>query len=186
MSAADRLLNERFDQALNYAIQLHADQLRKGSGVPYLAHLLSVTALVLEDGGSEDEAIAALLHDAVEDQGGLATLEEIRSKFGTHVADIVAGCTDSFEDPRPPWKQRKDRYLQHLAQATPEVRRVSLADKLHNAAFYPGESAHHRFAHLEPLQRWQGRHAVVLSDPRGDIPAGGAFIHEPGAGTCGG
>lgn len=133
MSAANRFLTERFEQALVYALDLHADQLRKGSEIPYYAHLLGVTALVLEDGGSEDEAIAALLHDAVEDQGGMETLETIRSKFGPHVAEIVAGCTDSFNSPKPPWKQRKVQYLAHLKKASPEVRRVSLADKLHNA-----------------------------------------------------
>jgi (p)ppGpp synthase/HD superfamily hydrolase len=127
------MLTNRFEAALLYATRLHARQARKGSRVPYIYHLLGVTALVLEDGGDEDQAIAALLHDAVEDQGGLATLEEIRSRFGTHVADIVEGCTDSFTQPKPPWKERKEAYLAHLRSAGPEIRRVSLADKLHNA-----------------------------------------------------
>ena len=126
-------LSERFEQALVYAFQLHARQLRKGSHIPYIAHLLGVTALVLEDGGSEDEAIAALLHDAVEDQGGLPILEEIRRRFGSQVAEIVDGCTDSYYQPKPPWLQRKEHYLEHLQSASPSVRRVSLADKLHNA-----------------------------------------------------
>ncbi len=133
MDPAKRLLTERFERALVYAHRLHANQLRKGSDIPYYAHLLGVTALVLEDGGSEDEAIAALLHDAVEDQGGMATLEAIRSKFGDNVAVIVAGCTDSFETPKSPWKVRKVEYLAHLEQSGSGVRRVSLADKLHNA-----------------------------------------------------
>jgi len=107
--------------------------MRKGTNVPYVAHLLGVTALVIEDGGDEDQAIAALLHDAVEDQGGMTTLEEIRSLFGYRVADIVAGCTDSFQTPKPPWKIRKEGYLSHLSEATEDVRLVSLADKLHNA-----------------------------------------------------
>jgi (p)ppGpp synthase/HD superfamily hydrolase len=94
---------------------------------------LSVTALVLEDGGAEDEAIAALLHDAVEDQGGKATREEIRRRFGEKVARIVDGCTDTDEIPKPPWRERKQNYIEHIRNATPEVRRVSLADKLHNA-----------------------------------------------------
>jgi (p)ppGpp synthase/HD superfamily hydrolase len=127
------MLTNRFEAALLFATRLHARQSRKGSRVPYISHLLGVTALVLEDGGDEDQAIAALLHDAVEDQGGLATLEEIRSRFGEHVADIVEGCTDAFSQPKPPWKARKETYLAHLKLAGPDVRRVSLADKLHNA-----------------------------------------------------
>ncbi len=127
------MLGERFEQALVYAARLHARQERKGSGVPYIAHLLAVAALVLEDGGDEDEAIAALLHDAAEDQGGLATLEDIRRRFGARVADIVAACSDTLVTPKPPWKARKTAYLEHLRGAPPEARRVSLADKLHNA-----------------------------------------------------
>ena len=99
----------------------------------YIAHLLSVTALVLEDGGSEDEAIAALLHDAVEDQGGQATREEIKQRFGETVVAIVDGCTESDTIPKPPWRDRKQRYLEQLRQGSPSVRRVALADKLHNA-----------------------------------------------------
>lgn len=133
MDDTDRLLTDRFEKALVYAHQLHASQLRKGSQVPYIAHLLGVTALVLEDGGSEDQAIAALLHDAVEDQGGMETLEAIRAKFGGDVSDIVAGCTDSLVTPKPAWKQRKIQYLVHLQEASLGVRRVALADKLHNA-----------------------------------------------------
>lgn len=133
MESSKSLLTHRFEGALVYAFQLHSDQLRKGSEVPYMAHLLGVTSLVLEDGGSEDEAIAALLHDAVEDQGGMQTLDEIRHRFGDTVADIVAGCTDAFETPKPPWEQRKIDYLNHLKDAGPMVRRVSLADKLYNA-----------------------------------------------------
>jgi (p)ppGpp synthase/HD superfamily hydrolase len=127
------LLTERFEQALDYAQNLHKDQVRKGSNVPYMAHLMGVAALVLEDGGDEDQAIAALLHDAPEDQGGRETLEEIRRIFGERVASIVDGCTDTYQSPKPPWRQRKEAYLQHLQQAHPDVRRVSLADKLHNA-----------------------------------------------------
>jgi len=127
------MLGERFEQALVYAARLHARQQRKGSGVPYIAHLMAVSALVLEAGGDEDEAIAALLHDAAEDQGGVATLAEIRKRFGARVADIVAACSDTFVTPKPPWKARKAAYLEHLRGAAPAVRRVSLADKLHNA-----------------------------------------------------
>ncbi len=127
------MLSSRFEEALVYANQLHSRQVRKGTHTPYIAHLLGVTALVLEAGGDEDQAIAALLHDAVEDQGGYKTLGEIRVKFGQHVADIVVGCTDAFQNPKPPWKQRKEAYLQRLRSEPPDVRLVSLADKLHNA-----------------------------------------------------
>lgn len=126
-------LTERFQDAFGFAATLHARQKRKGTDIPYLSHLMGVTALVLENGGDEDQAIAALLHDAVEDQGGLKTLEEIRQRFGQHVAEIVDGCTDAYTIPKPPWKQRKQDYLTHLHQASPEIVRVSLADKLHNA-----------------------------------------------------
>jgi len=126
-------LTERFQEAFILASMLHAQQKRKGTDIPYLSHLLGVTALVLEDGGDEDQAIAALLHDAVEDQGGLKTLEDIRQKFGHHVAEIVDGCTDAYTHPKPPWKPRKAAYLAHLRQASPDIVRVSLADKLHNA-----------------------------------------------------
>jgi (p)ppGpp synthase/HD superfamily hydrolase len=126
-------LGERFDSALSLARELHSDQRRKGSEIPYLAHLLGVASLVLEDGGSEDEAIAALLHDAVEDQGGAPTLALIRQRFGEQVAEIVEGCSDTDVVPKPPWKERKQAYIDHLAHANPSVLRVSLADKLHNA-----------------------------------------------------
>ena len=126
-------LGLRFDRALSLARELHAQQLRKGTDIPYIAHLLGVTSLVLEDGGSEEEAIAALLHDAVEDQGGDKTLKLIRHRFGAKVAEIVEGCSDTDATPKPPWKKRKEAYIHHLAHAKKGVLRVSLADKLHNA-----------------------------------------------------
>ncbi len=127
------LLSARFEAALQYALEIHRTQNRKGSDVPYFSHLMGVAALVLEDGGDEEQAIAALLHDAPEDQGGRETLEDIRCRFGERVAEIVAGCTDTFESPKPPWRARKEQYIAHLRTASPDVRRVSLADKLHNA-----------------------------------------------------
>jgi (p)ppGpp synthase/HD superfamily hydrolase len=127
------VLTSRFEQALIYTNKLHSAQTRKQSSVPYIAHLLSVAGLVLEAGGDEDEAIAALLHDAVEDQGGMTTLFEIKRLFGQRVADIVEGCTDACTIPKPPWRNRKQKYLNHLRHASTEVIRVSLADKLHNA-----------------------------------------------------
>ena len=122
----------RFEEALVYAAGLHRDQVRKASGAPYVTHLLGVAALVGDAGGTEDEVIAALLHDAVEDQGGLPTLEEIRRRFGGAVADIVMGCTDATTSPKPPWRARKEAYLAHLDGASPAVLRVSCADKLYN------------------------------------------------------
>ncbi len=125
-------LGARFDEALVYAAGLHARQVRKRSGTPYVAHLLSVTAIVLEHGGDEDEAIGALLHDAVEDQGGQPRLDEIRDRFGPVVAKIVEGCTDAYTVPKAPWRERKDAYLAHLPVASRSVQLVSAADKLHN------------------------------------------------------
>ena len=126
-------LTPRFEEALIFAVQLHAHQTRKNSQTPYIAHLMSVAALVLEAGCDEDTAIAALLHDAVEDQGGYKTLEEIRHRFGERVADIVNSCSDAYTIPKPPWRTRKETYLAHLSDATPAAQLVSLADKLHNA-----------------------------------------------------
>ncbi len=125
-------LTARFRQALDYAAALHAGQRRKGSGAPYVAHLLGVAAIVLEHGATEDEAIAALLHDAVEDQGGAATLAVIRERFGPRVAGIVEGCTDADTVPKPPWQQRKEAHLAHLAAADAGVCLVATADKLYN------------------------------------------------------
>ena len=124
---------EKFEDALVYAAQLHRDQTRKGTGVPYVTHLLAVAAIVGESGGTEDEVISALLHDAPEDAGGEAQLAEIRARFGDGVANVVAGCTDTYERAKPPWRARKEAYLEHLAGAPPSVRLVSAADKLHNA-----------------------------------------------------
>lgn len=132
--ASRPLLTARFQQAFMFASNLHATQFRKGSPTPYIAHLMSVAALVLEDGGTEDEAIAALLHDSIEDHPRDGnTAEEIRTLFGDKVLRIVLGCTDAEEHPKPPWRKRKIAYLKHLATAPADVRRVAAADKLHNA-----------------------------------------------------
>jgi len=128
------ILTKSFLDAVEYAFYLHAGQKRKGTKTPYLSHLMGVSSLVLEHGGSEDEAIAALLHDAVEDQGGKDALEAIHTLFGSRVATIVKGCTDAFDTPKPPWKQRKEKYLKHLRKTrNKSVRLVSASDKLHNA-----------------------------------------------------
>ncbi|HKH11688.1 MAG TPA: HD domain-containing protein [Rubrobacter sp.] len=124
---------EKFEDALRYAARLHREQTRKGTSIPYVTHLLAVAAIVGENGGTEDETIAGLLHDAPEDAGGEARLEEIRGRFGDQVAGIVAGCTDTYENPKPPWRARKEAYLDHLSGAPAPVRLVSAADKLHNA-----------------------------------------------------
>jgi GTP pyrophosphokinase len=129
-----RPLGKRFYRALVYASRAHATQFRKGTTRPYVAHLLGVASTVLTHGGDEDEAIAALLHDAVEDQGGKPRLRDIRRKFGPRVARIVEGCTDADTDPKPPWLERKKDYLRHLRGADSSVRLVSAADKLYNAS----------------------------------------------------
>lgn len=123
----------RFDDALAFSTQLHRAQLRKGTPIPYVAHLLAVCSLVIEHGGDEDQAIAALLHDAVEDQGGPPTLVIIRNRYGDAVADIVADCTDAWTDPKPPWRERKEGYLAALPSKPARSMLVSLADKVHNA-----------------------------------------------------
>ena len=131
------MLTDKFSEALVYAERLHRRQRRKGNDIPYVAHLLAVSATVLEHGGDEDTAIAALLHDAVEDQGGVKTLREIEAKFGPRVARIVEACTDSLcEDPaeKAPWEDRKRAHLAHLAHADADVALVTAADKLHGPA----------------------------------------------------
>lgn len=125
-------LGARFERALLFATRKHAGQHRKGTTVPYVAHLLCVASLVLEAGGDEDLAIAALLHDVVEDCGGAPMLKEIRRRFGERVAHVVDGCTDTDVDPKPPWRQRKEDYIAHLRTADADTRLVSAADKLHN------------------------------------------------------
>ena len=136
MKTFQSFLTGRFDLAFQLASGLHHSQCRKGTEIPYISHLMSVAALVLEAGGDEDQAIAALLHDAMEDQGGPPTLETIRRLFGDRVAEIVKECSDSeSEDPenKLPWHQRKQAYLAKLTNASPDALLVSAADKLHNA-----------------------------------------------------
>jgi len=132
------ILTDRFDRALLYATHVHGGQVRKGTSTPYVAHLLAVSATVLEYGGDEDLAIAALLHDSVEDQGGRARLEDVRNRFGARVARVVEACSDSLADTgagerKAHWQERKDKYLAHLQIADEDILHVSLADKIHNA-----------------------------------------------------
>ncbi len=132
------ILTERFDRAVVYATHVHGGQLRKGTTIPYITHLLAVAAAVLEFGGSEDLAIAGLLHDAVEDQGGMPRLVDIRNRFGDRVADIVCSCSDSTANTlaghqKETWTIRKKRYLEHLLTADQDTLLISLCDKAHNA-----------------------------------------------------
>jgi len=152
----------RFEAALVYAHQVHQNQRRKGTGIPYIAHILGVAALAMEYGADEDEAIAALLHDAAEDGGGEATLAEIRARFGDAVADIVLGCSDSLvEDPEDklPWRERKENYLAHLQNASASVCLVSAADKLHNVRSIMRDYRQHG---AEIWERFQGRRDGTL------------------------
>ncbi len=126
-------LSGQFCKALVYAELKHHTQVRKGGDIPYVGHLLSVASLVINDGGTEEQAIAALLHDCVEDAGGPPTLTEIRANFGDAVARIVDECSDTDETPKPPWRERKQRYLTHLGTVGQDTLLVSVADKLDNA-----------------------------------------------------
>lgn len=126
-------LTDRFDEALTYAREHHAEDWRKGTNIPYVSHLLGVCSLVLDMEASEDEAIASLLHDVIEDGGGPDAEVVIRERFGADVARIVRACSDTDEDPKPPWQERKQAYIDAIAHKHPDELRVSLADKLHNA-----------------------------------------------------
>jgi len=125
-------LGPRFLRAVQFAAEKHAGQTRKASTIPYIAHLMGVASLVLEGGGDEDLAIAALLHDVVEDCGGVPMLKEVRRRFGARVAHIVDGCTDAYAIPKPPWRERKENYIRRLKKENAETRLVSAADKLNN------------------------------------------------------
>ena len=125
-------LGPRFLRAFALAAKKHAGQTRKASTIPYIAHLIGVASLVLEAGGDEDLAIAALLHDVVEDCGGAPMLKEVRRRFGPRVAKVVDGCTDADTYPKPPWRERKENYIRHLQDADADTHLVSAADKLNN------------------------------------------------------
>ena len=174
-------LTDRFDDAFLYAHLRHGSQRRKGAGVPFIAHLLAVVALVLEHGGDEDQAIAALLHDAVEDhpRGG-RTSAEILERFGERVHGIVIAMTDSDpdasdDDPKGPWHERKEGYLRHLGAAAADVLLVAAADKLHNARTVyedyrqDGDAIWSRFTAGRDDQLWYYRELVTTLR---DAPAG--------------
>jgi (p)ppGpp synthase/HD superfamily hydrolase len=173
--AASLRLTPKFVEALGYAAEKHATQTRKASEVPYLGHLLSVAGLVIEADGTEKQAIAALLHDAAEDQGGEQTLAEIREKFGADVADIVRECSDTFETPKPPWRGRKENYIRHLHEASDDAILVSLADKLDNARAILrdfrayGNELWRRFNEQDPrLHLWYYRSLLEVFRQRSD------------------
>lgn len=152
----------RFESALVYANQVHQGQQRKGTGIPYMAHILGVAAIALEYGADEDEAVGALLHDAAEDGGGEARLAEIRARFGEAVGDIVLGCSDSLvEHPEEklPWRERKESYLAHLESASRPVCLVSAADKLHNVRSIIRDLREHGD---EVWERFQGKREGTL------------------------
>lgn len=166
----------RFEDALVLAHQLHAKQKRKGTSIPYVGHLLAVSSIVIENGGSEDEAIAALLHDAIEDAGGDRIRHVIREHFGENVLAIVEGCTDTDETPKPPWRKRKEDYIAHVRQASPSIRLVSMADKLHNARSILqdyrtfGESVWKRFSGGKDGSLWYYRSLVEVFREHGTSP----------------
>lgn len=170
--------SQRLCDAFALALRLHGGQQRKGTSIPYIAHLMAVCAMVLEHGGDEDQAIAALLHDGPEDHGGRDTLELVRGRFGARVAGIVEACTDTFDDPKPAWRPRKEAYLQQLTQVDRDVLLVSLADKIHNlssiVAHYRehGEKLWKRFAGKKEGTLWYYRSLRELFVNRHeDVPA---------------
>jgi len=153
------LLGERFRAALVFAAEAHDGQRRKGTEIPYIAHLLGVTAIVLEYGGDEDQAIAALLHDAIEDQGGDVMRRRILERFGEHVTGMVNDCTDAEVVPKPPWKERKLAYLAHIPSAAADSLLVSMADKLHNSRAILRDLRHEG---LGVFERFKGGHDGTL------------------------
>src|SRR5271154_4453002 len=168
-------LTQKFDGAMAYAAEKHRNQTRKGGDIPYLGHLLSVAGYVIEADGTETEAIAALLHDTAEDQGGEETLSEIREKFGVDIASIVAECSDTVVTPKPPWRERKANYIRHLSEASESALLVSLADKLHNAHAIlrdfraHGDELWQRFSVRDPQQHlWYYRSLLDVYSKRID------------------
>jgi (p)ppGpp synthase/HD superfamily hydrolase len=166
----------RFEDALVLAHQLHARQTRKGTSIPYVGHLLAVTSIVIENGGTEDEVIAALLHDAIEDAGGDRIRRLLRERYGENVLAIVEGCTDTDQTPKPPWRKRKEDYIAHVRHASPSIRLVSMADKLHNARSIlrdyrvVGENVWKRFTGGKDGSLWYYRSLVNVFREAGSSP----------------
>ena len=172
----DQPLSDRYADALTCACRWHRTQARKGTQIPYVAHLLSVSALTLEHGGDETTAIAGLLHDAVEDGGGAARLQEIRARFGDQVADIVWACSDTDAQPKPPWRQRKVDYIERISHEPAAARLVSACDKLHNARTLLadhrqiGEALWNRFSGKRDGTLWYYRALVEAFAKHGRSP----------------
>ena len=170
------VFSKRFISALGYAASIHSRQIRKRTERPYIGHLLGVTSIVIEYGGDEDMAIAALLHDAVEDQGGLPRLREIRKKFGKRVGHIVDGCTDAYTEPKAPWLDRKRDYIARVAGEDQDVRLVSAADKLSNAREtlfelrVHGDEVFERFAGKKIGTLWYYRELITTFRRAGSNP----------------
>jgi len=179
-----RPLSDRFIQALEFATSAHEGQARKGSDIPYVAHLLGVTAIVLEHGGDEDQAIAALLHDAIEDQGGDSMRQQIRERFGGRVTTMVDDCTDADVQPKPPWKERKLAYVAHISEAHADSLLVSMADKLHNSTAILrdfqriGPTVFERFSAGPEDTLWYYRSLVDAFDERGLEGEARALLEE--------
>jgi (p)ppGpp synthase/HD superfamily hydrolase len=177
------IYSERFTEAFVYAVRLHARQTRKGTNKPYIGHLMSVASIVIAYGGDEEMAIAGLLHDVVEDQGGEKRFREIRRKFGKRVARIVDGCTDTVEDPKPPWLQRKMDYIARVAREAEDTRLVSAADKLSNVRDIledlraDGEKAFTRFTGKKVGTLWYYRTLVEVFREAGTNPLVEEFDH---------
>ena len=167
-------LSPNFEDALIYATQAHCDQTRKKTGIPYIAHVLGVTAIALEYGANETEAIGALLHDTVEDCGGAERLRDIQKRYGDDVAKIVDGCTDTDEIPKPPWRARKEAYVAHLKDSDTSTRLVSAADKLHNTRAILADLRRHgpkvfeRFSGKKEGTLWYYRALVTAFRQHGD------------------
>jgi (p)ppGpp synthase/HD superfamily hydrolase len=164
-------LTSRFTDAFAFAFDVHREQTKKSTAVPYISHLLEVAGLVLAFGGNEDEAIAGLLHDSVEDHPDVASFEGIAKRFGGDVAEIVESCSDATVIPKPPWKGRKEKYIAHLRDADDSVLMVAAADKLVNARTVmkdyrqAGEEVWKRFNAGKPDQLWYYREvtSAILS-----------------------
>jgi (p)ppGpp synthase/HD superfamily hydrolase len=167
-------LSQKFEEALVYASVVHGGQIRKATGIPYIAHLLGVASIAFEYGADENEAIGALLHDAAEDAGGAARIDDIRVRFGEKVATIVEGCTDSLEMPKPPWRERKEKYLAHLKKTDSSTRLVSGADKLFNTRGIlrelrrRGDAVWARFSGGKKDRLWYYRALVTAFRQHGD------------------
>lgn len=175
------VLTERFTEAVGYAVVVHATQVRKGTDVPYIGHLLGVASLAVDAGGDEDHAIAALLHDAAEDHGGEARLADIRARFGPRVARIVQECSDSLtEDPdeKEGWLVRKQEHLDRLESAGRDTLLVVTADKVHNARAIVTDlqtmgpdRAFRRFKGTPEQVLWYYEENLRIAvDPRNDLP----------------